>query len=307
MIRQTPACELFTAGNNAIDGESGPCVNVVIGTQEPGEACAEHRHCNGRAECNLGDDTCGGTRVAAVGEGEDCSEAPCQQGLRCDAGTCPSKSEEGEPCSEDEACAGDLICDDDGTCSQLPELAGDSCSDSVNNSQCPGTLPCVGGTCQEGAASVEACGGTADCAPGNRCVEGTCTEVVGPGENCDSTASCVISHYCKDGTCQPRPVVGGDCSDEPDFYANDSNSNFCFTGACQSGTCEFRSKGKTCTASANLVGDVCEESVRTANRQGGAGCTLQARGESCESAAECEEDLECREDASGSEIGLPAC
>lgn len=306
-IRETSACELFTARNKLLEGGSGPCKDVVRGTQEPGESCAEHLHCEGRADCNLGDDKCGGTCVAPVGEGEDCSEAPCEQGFRCDGGTCTPVAEEGDACSEDEECAGDLVCGGDGTCSPLPDGAGDSCSDPLENSQCPGALTCVEGTCQEGAASGESCGGTVECAPGNRCVEGTCTEVVRPGESCNSTATCVTSHYCKDGTCQPRPVVGQDCSDVPDFYANNPDSNFCFTGACQSGTCEYRSDGETCTASANLAGDVCEASVCTASAGGEAECRLQGRGESCESAADCEGELECREDASGSNICLPAC
>lgn len=295
-LREMPACEVFHPKRSQF-GEGSPCEGVYSGTQEPGEPCTENLECTGASRCDNERD-CEGTCTETLGEGADCSSGNCESGLVClPDDTCGTPVGEGEACAQNQHCKGDLVCDDNGECIQLPQGAGDDCSAEMSDTDywCPGELVCVEGTCQEGAATGESCEDPKKCAPGNRCVDGTCVATVGPGGSCDGSKNCVVTHYCESGSCVPRPTLGGDCSNVPEYWSGEE-ANFCMEGVCISGTCGRRSPGESCEPGAltsTCKDGYCEEQ---GEEDEGICRETKSEGSDCMGDQECGEGLVCRTD-----------
>lgn len=128
------------------DDTPGLCTQTTEGLVAAGDACADDAECAGEGSyCDIDWDdpeineelgTQDGECVALGGEGEDCSEVLCGEGLYCatsaegGASTCAVLPGLGEACP-DLACAGDLACSFDTATSTYrcvePPGIGDEC------------------------------------------------------------------------------------------------------------------------------------------------------------------------------------
>ena len=169
-------CKLFYGDVGEGEACSAPGTGGLVGDE-----CAQGLVCSG-TNCV---DPC-----VRAGEGEDCSNASCDEGLVCVfntndmgelVGTCQKQLGEGDDCTQG-LCGEGLTCDVmTMTCATAPGL-GETCS----------------GTC-----SGDAYCDTTDTDPTNW----TCTATKGDGEACDGSLQC-RSGDCSMGMCQAeQPVV----------------------------------------------------------------------------------------------------
>jgi hypothetical protein len=211
---------------NALGLAFDDCDEVATGLVPLGDTCYDDDECAGDAECQGGDtvESCtGGTCVAVdagpppVGEGADCSAAPCQTGLFCKRGetgaqTCASLAGVGEPCQALASCAAGLVCSGglvgEGVCFD-PPARGEQCDPEL------GFLACE--------VITDLCDPT----------DAVCKARPRPGDACNpDNDQCIGYAYCNsEGRCEQNPGEGDACSTE--LGAPDCLGSFdCVNGVC---------------------------------------------------------------------------
>lgn len=193
------ACVLPFPLEDTCDPSRGTCSALPFADRCPG-TCLAHL-----AEGDACDPTSAGAAACAPelmcieascerppGEGEDCTEEPCADGLRCvveDAGvaTCRSVGGLGDPCEAPEACADGLGC-------------------SPDTDQCVETLP-RGAACRsdEECADVDHCTAESTCAP--RLGAGAVCEDGG----CQAGLTCAFDADVGELRCQASAALGDPC------------------------------------------------------------------------------------------------
>ncbi len=239
---QSAPCEVLDGSNAEQDGEPNPCDGLFVAGDDGDDD----------------DDNGGGIAVGA-----SCEEATydCTSGAYCKAGAiveaegayacavCTALPQEGEDCSGNSDCAGDLACvyDDEpaGSTCIVRREAGASCttSDACTSGFCNfGT-----NVCDDGGEPGDACTVRADCRQGfcdgvcrnqlrggevcgdpSQCSGGECDEATNvcgraDGLQCSYGSQCASNH-CDDATslCAPGVVLGGSCQ-----YDDDCGSGYC--------------------------------------------------------------------------------
>jgi hypothetical protein len=246
-------------------------------------------------------DTCSSNRCLVLPDSAVCSKecnplaggnAGCPSSMKCigkDAdGICYPKGDQGlgEPCEspadcESFECIG--IGDGEGVCTQ-------TCT---NDSQCPGTMSCMGEKCvQLGSGKHgDACTKITDCANG-LCVPflGYCSELCDTNEDCPYEGNCLLAGVCDAGA---QGKTGDACGD---------GAKTCMSGL----TCLYLAKGDTtgiCRVKCDVRYDACEQGAFCEwiwqpwlNKVVGA-CTEnnggKTQGDDCGGPAYCLPDLVC--------------
>lgn len=244
------------------------CDLVFRGTQSDGEACDSDDECEPGLYCagDSFDTMCAGTCSPTAGAGESCLEATCGEGLGCDeTDTCVPLSGSGEPCSSEDECLGELLCDTAlGECYPPSDAEGRPCEPSSGFDPCPPPT---------------------DCSPEGVCVRYELGQLAGPGESC-SPGECVSLHVCADGSCEPLPVLGQSCDE----------LRQCLQGACADGTCTLLANGETCFGDEQCESDRCDDELCVARAPIGGSCTFSSdcvEGAVCGVDDVCVEELAC--------------
>lgn len=205
---------------------------ALVPTLAAGESCTTNEECID-GFCEVSNETCEQTCVSnrpTAGEGEDCSELYCDEGLTCvydfttgGVNTCQVvvPVDAGEACNYNtNPCKVGHYCNDDDVCQKIEFLEqGKACGD---DDFCQAGLTCITtfneeteqleGTCQPVRARGEACTGYNQCSLGLICnatddEPGECVALQGVGEACDFTSDPVVmcqEHLeCVDNVCRP--------------------------------------------------------------------------------------------------------
>lgn len=195
------------------------CVEgVCVSTGRWTEPCSRSGECDEGLVCS--DDVCRGPR--AIPEGERCEWAdyePCVEGTYCEpdpgfgvSGTCQPVADRAAACTEDEGCAGALVCVDE-VCGDLP-TGGERCSERYQCADgffCHDALRCeplpvgLGDPCHYEWGL---------CPAGHICVSGYCEARRGEGEPCSTGGdSCLEDLYCHrdTNTCASALPEGSPC------------------------------------------------------------------------------------------------
>jgi hypothetical protein len=183
-----------------------------VGTLEAGAPCGSGYQCK-TGSCSR-TELCG-TCSPRVPTGSDCTQANCQSGLLCAAGTCKALSDVGAACGDAQPCKPSLECVT-GKC-QPPLGAGAACtpataSADVLSCDAAQLLYCVAGTCTgvRYAEVGQSCGldGASKqlvACTGSSCsseTAGTCVADRKEGEACASDGPpCEVPLSCIDGRC----------------------------------------------------------------------------------------------------------
>lgn len=240
---------------------------IPNGTLDVGASCASGLQCaSGGCSAGLQSDdggvsTCG-TCQAPVGDGADCSAAPCVAGDACTlsfdgqnlAETCVNvnpPAAEGASCTSDTDCLGPNHCSfattdaTTGACA-APAAAGGSC---FANQNCAASLVCTGSntqTCTAAVAVGGACTSSTDCVVGAACdPTSKCATVTyaAPGATCDGTVVLCAQGSCNvpdtggadagpvNGTC-PTVIADGQACDENDASQTCDDYASCVNGSC---------------------------------------------------------------------------
>lgn len=203
-----------------------PCIDMFVGALAAGEVCTLGLECSPGHTCTFDSQGCS-TCEATVGEGEDCSTSPCEDGFVCD-GVCTAlslllESEVGDPCTGLEGCnldwAGHFCDPETNACVQAEVVAeGGACDAPVGGyvRRCKnenGTHYCnVASGSNEGTCDALPIAGE-PCASENRCnttvawcntASGMCEQAIALGETCavgPGEAGCAAPSFCNAGTC----------------------------------------------------------------------------------------------------------
>ena len=184
-VGEGASCDLYQANPCAeglvckeTAGELGLCSPPpAIGSACEGTDCGAEAYCSAAQVC-----------TAIGGQGDPCDlyiSNACQDGLICHEGSCRSRLQAGETCSEsDDQCdsAEQLRCLD-GLCTPMPS-AGDACS--VEDFDfCDSSSVCINGICVDRPTEGEACDAAQAlyCVTGLQCREGRCA-VPSPASPC---------------------------------------------------------------------------------------------------------------------------
>ncbi len=240
---QTGQCE---ASPNEDGGECDDGDKCTNGDQcVSGECAGTPLDCSEFAnQCNLGicnGDT-GGCESVAVGEPTSCDDGnPCTENDACSDGVCEGDAKD---CSSlDSECATGQ-CGRTGECVAVPDEDGSACNDGDN---CTTGDECTSGEC----------GGTPkDCsASGGNCLIGECNPDTGQcvgeqaedGTPCDDGHLCTQEDTCTDGECFGDPITCKPSLDPCKQTSCNSKSGECEEGNADNGTdC---SDGSLCTTS----------------------------------------------------------
>lgn len=186
----------------------------------PGEACDRSTPCRPGSSCTDvgGALTCVAweTPPAPVGEGADCSAAPCADAFRCDGdqtpSTCVARLSDGEPCSSSEECRWGSDCEStpDGSFCDREPRPGDGCEpgshECVSGAYCTDAGTCAAYPHVAGDCGVTAAGEDVPCIDGWCDAEGdgTCKAFLPAGGDCTRYEQCGFEAACVDGTCVPN-------------------------------------------------------------------------------------------------------
>ena len=289
-----PASVLCSDGNLCTVGdhcEAGVCVSGVPQNCDDDNPCTDdscggdgvcvHTDsdalCDDGDACTLGDHCAAGAcqydAVAACDDGNQCTDDVCDQVLGCVITTNENPCNDGSFCTIDDHChlggcigGGQLVCDDNNSCTDDACAPGVGCQFTPNDGDCPDGV-CVDGAC------VPSCPG--GCDDGNPCT----------GDLCAGAEGCVF--YINE---EP-------CDDEDPCTTVD----VCDAGACVGSgqlTCD---DGELCTTDVCVAGDGCLFQDNTLPCDDGEVCTSgdQCDGGECKAGPplECDDDDQCTEDA----------
>ena len=161
-----------------------------------------------------------------------CTPNSCPTGQLCgENGICTFSPTDQPECSDDNPCAGDLVCSE-GKC--IPNQTQPECSD---DNPCAGDLVCVNEKCVE-------CSEQKACQTGKKCDAGKC--VVDPDYHdglCVSSEDCVNEEFtCQDGKCIAKCKSSDECEGNTTVCdLNGQCTAACNTGYCPEGmVCEGR-------------------------------------------------------------------
>jgi hypothetical protein len=280
-----PACEgIFTGlvrGGGACYPEESRVFAVGV------SACAAGR-------CEVADDRCPGTCVAAPAVGESCANVDCGRDGFCDGeAICQPRRGQLEPCRGRNQCSPGLVCGPGARCVPLVEREDEACGP---ERACPGVTICVDARCVARVAVGEPCVLNLHCPDDALCVtapesgQRVCVERPVEGEACDDDLRCASGLTCQGGTCAELPVEG----------------EACVSGRCASGLfCErqeggdarcraLRTRGESCASGGGQSSEACAEGLfctraLTCQPPGGPGeaCNVFQVG-SCEDGLWCE-------------------
>lgn len=253
---------------------NGAICDVLEGRQKDGEPCVLAEECGEASYCD------GLTEVACV------------------AGTCRTRPGLGQPVTDAQECASELV-PVSGTC-QARAGEGGACT---TNSRCAPGLFCETGqgVCRRFAVEGEACGGI-ECLGHLICKGGSCQRMLDVGASCTPnpgvpgafTGDCKRDLVCEGGgsegpgTCRQRAGLGESCSNS----ACQTNLFCDWQGLGGTGTCQpFRQPGESCASLPCGPGAICNDDTMMCDRLG-------RLGDPCPSSVEpwlsCIAGLECR-------------
>lgn len=226
------------------------CKSVLMPAVKLGGSCYDGSHC-ADGWCDESNNACPGTCKAPAAEGQDCTQVPCADGLRCwygtSSATCQKPSAAGQSCLSN-SCEDGLDCD--GSTSPPTCVAERDVGQSCGSVGCKTGLYCDAATSQCAARKTSgACTANKECEVGYRCASsgaqgGTCKKMLGLDEACAiAEYTCGLGYYCDPSTlkCAKTPAIGEAC---------DSSDRYCLAGYCDPGT----SKCVACKA----LGDDCD-------------------------------------------------
>lgn len=220
--------------------------------------------CDGLGGCRAaGLRSCAPYRCAGGACGTRCtSDADCQPGIACTAGSCGLK-QNGQSCAAASECASqvcaDGVCCDQacagvcrscglpsslGTCRDVPAAAADPhglCADQ-------GPASCgTDGTC-------DGAGGCGRYRPGTVCAPETCaSDVYTPPSLCDASGACVAPSALP---CAPFACNGSQC-----FSACTADSNCASGNVCSGNRCGKKAQGASCSDDEECASNTCAQGV----------------------------------------------
>lgn len=237
----------------AYSGDSMPC-----GT---GQLCAPG------LTCALG--TC--HRLPAAEQ--SCFQGRCDETAFClagsDGGSCESRRDAGEGCTDDTQCQPSLVCET-GTQSCVPSVVANVGGPCTPRQTCPTGSTCLvdqgqsQGICSAPKRLDEACSSAADCQSHLTCTTtdggSRCATRRPNGSACVTSRDCLALSVCSGGTCQAQPGLGERCSTSlPCLWGS------CFDGNDGGAVCiEPQGAGQPCRTGADCASERCEQGLCTA-------------------------------------------
>ena len=287
--------------------ESGDCTDLGAG-----KVCVE---CVGDGDCPAASEHCeGGVCLTKGGAGVTCGadsqclfpscnasglcdacggDSDCATDAWCDASLdytrCLPKGDVGDACGASAECAS-------GVCL----LVIGECVECTSHDHCPSDEWCSTAKCVPGAPNGESCLSDGDCQSGH------CKKAPGAPFGFGVCNECLADAHCDAGAHEVCKVTGdvGTCKVAVDYGAPCWSDSDCWAGSCDDGHCS--DDGNPCGADAdcgsghcNLVADVCQACVATADCPAGQWCKHDAEtvgycldtkggGEPCEDGTECD-------------------
>lgn len=227
--------------------EDGRCVPRPAA----GASCDDGDSCTTRDRCDaLG--RCDGDLIACEDDDNPCTSVACEPGLGCVARAVRVACDDGDPCTEGDACDAQgtcvgaaVACDDDDPCTLDQCVPGVGCVHQAARLPCDDGDPCTfADACTQGV-----CVGTPlACDDGNPCSADRCdpltttcaSEPVFDGTPCDDGDPCTLADRCGDGICGGLPRV---CDD----------GLACTLDGCDGGACRHEPVPGTCVAGGACV------------------------------------------------------
>lgn len=240
-----------------------PACNVLVGTVQPGGACASLDDCAPGLACKL--DLGASCGVCSDTNGQACSDSTqCGPSQWCNAGSCLARNALGAACPGDDACPGVAHCLG-GKCVG-PQPAGKACDGGqTGDTQCVAADWCGNGTCAARGKAGEACATSDQCAGAQRCqgaagtTPGACATPKKVGAPCTTGASvtgCIDAfqqEVCVAEVCKSVPGLGQTC--DPSQAAPCRYGERCDTATKK---CAVRSRaGEPCAVDGDCVAGAC--------------------------------------------------
>ncbi len=248
--------------NALVCDDNNPCTtdtcNAATGCAHTAAAdkasCDDANACTKDDVCDA-DGACKGTLIDCD-DSSPCTLDSCDPGTGCQNLAADGACDDGDLCTENDACAGGkctgsaLACDDGNPCTDNSCDKADGCKKAFNTATCDDGDACTKGDICDGAGSCTPAGAV-DCDDGNPCTDDSCDKTKGcahaaiaDGGLCDDGDACTKGDACKAGKCETEAVS---CDDK---------------NPCTVDTCD-KAKGCVSTADDNLGcddGDVCTTS-----------------------------------------------